>query len=389
MIKDLSKLSRPLLAVITIIGLIISVELCVVYYNANLNTGSAPSFCSINEVLDCDSVSQTAFSRFLGVPLSLWGIGFYLFILFILFFPFQRFKLFEKFAHPKSYVFTLATVAVIVSIILAYISSFVIQKICILCHGLYFVNFLLFMVCLIGHSIKELYKNTFMDVKEILADKRWVVISLILSAIGIAALVPINIYQPFAPKQNHQNIPEHDVHNFTIGEIGNTLGSKDAKIIIKEFTDFECPFCSVSNQRLLRLASEVDGVKIVHYDFPLNSECNPTVRRTIHPNGCVAAYYARAARKQGKFWDLATLMFENQNDLSERNILKLAESIGLDTEKLKKDAYAPEVKEEIASDIQKAKYLGISGTPGYIIGIKKYEGIMPYSQLKKMITESL
>ncbi len=389
MIKDLSKITRPVLIIITIIGLIISVELCIVYYNANFNAKAVPSFCSINEVIDCDSVSQTDFSRLLGVPLSLWGLGFYAFILFILVFPFQRFKLFEKFRHPKSYVFSLVTVAVVVSIVLAYISSFVIQKICILCHALYLVNFLLFLFCLTGHSILELYKNTFNDMKEILSDKKWVITFMIMGLIGIGILIPINIFQPFVPKPNQINIPEVDKHNFTIGEIGNTLGSPDAKIIIKEFTDFECPFCAVSNQRLLRLASEVKGVKILHYDFPLNSECNSTVRHSIHQNGCTAAYYARAARKQSKFWDLATLMFENQHDLSEENILKLAESIDLNIEKLKKDAYDPAVKKEIEEDVQRARAYGINGTPSYMIGIKKYEGLVPYSQLKMMVKESL
>ncbi len=390
--KTSSKISGIILTTIALIGLVISVELCVVYFNANFNAGSNPSFCSINEVIDCDAVSETPFSRFLAIPLSLWGFGFYALLLFILLFPFKKFELFGEFKHPKSYVFTLATFSVIISVIMAYISSFVIQKICILCHILYLVNFLLFLSCLIGDSIIDLYKNAFIDMKNIFSDKRWVVIAAVCALSGIITLVFINIYRPFTPLAPPPPVPVPDnkpEHQYTIGEIGNTLGSKDAKIVIREFTDYECPFCSLSNNMMLKLTSEIEGIRVEHHDFPLSSECNSIVRGSKHKNSCLAAYYARAARKQGKFWDMTTLLFENQLDLSEKNILKLAKTIDLDIEKLKKDAHDPELQKELENDIKKAKIFGITGTPSYIIGIKKYEGMMPYSKFKKKITESL
>lgn len=388
MMRDLSKLSKPALTVVALIGLLISVELSIIYFNANFNSGSAPSFCSINEVIDCDAVSKTTFSRFLGVPLSLWGFGFYSFILLILLFPFHKFELFKEFKHPKSYVFTLASLSIVVSVIMAYVSSFVIQKICVLCHALYFANFLLFLLCLTGHSIKDLYKNTFTDLKNILSDKKWVITAIVSALAGIIIVSLINIYQPFTPPKKVKE-PEQVNHNYKIGEIGNILGSKQAQIVIKEFTDYECPFCSVSHKMMLQLTSEVKGVRVEHYDFPLNSGCNSTVKGKSHKNACIAAYYAKAARKQGKFWDLATLFFENQSDLSEENILKLAQTINLDIEKLKKDAYDPELKKEVEKDFKKAESFGVYGTPSYIIGIKKYEGIMPYHELKRRIQESL
>ncbi|OGI00328.1 MAG: hypothetical protein A2Y25_01720 [Candidatus Melainabacteria bacterium GWF2_37_15] len=390
--KDLGKISKPLLLMIAVIGLVISIELCVVYFNVNFTQDSSPSFCSINEVIDCDAVSETPYSRFLGVPLSVWGLGFYTFILFILLFSFHKFDLFKEFKHPKSYVFALSTLSVIVSIIMAFISSFVIQKICILCHALYLVNLLLFLVCLAGHSIHDLWRNIMMDFKNIFSDKKWIVISIISALAGIIFLVLINIYQPFVPKiAEKPEISKPDVYNhgYTIGQIGNTLGSEQAKLVIKEFTDYECPYCAVSHKMMLQITTEIPQIRVEHYDFPLNAECNTLIKNSIHKYGCISSYYARAAKKQGKFWDLATLLFENQNNLSEENILKLAESIGLDIEQLKKDAYDPELKKEIEENVQRAKSLGVMGTPSYIIGIKKYDGMMPYEELKSKITESL
>ena len=390
--KALSKISRPVLVLIAVIGLLISIELCVVYFNVNFNQNSSPSFCSINEVIDCDAVSETPYARFFGLPLSVWGLGFYAFILFVILFPFHKFDLFKEFKHPKSYVFALSTLSVIVSVIMAFISSFVIQKICILCHALYLVNLLLFLVCLAGHSIHDLWRNIIMDLKTILSDKKWIVISVVSVLAVIIVLVLVNIYQPFVPRIDEKPValePEASDHGYTIGQIGNILGSKEAKLVIKEFTDYECPYCAVSHKMMLKLTTELKQIRVEHYDFPLNAECNPLIKNSIHKYGCISSYYARAAKKQGKFWDLATLLFENQNDLSEENILKLAESIGLDIEQLKKDAYDPQIKKDIEEDVHRAKSLGVMGTPSYIIGIKKYDGMMPYEELKAKITKSL
>ena len=88
---------------------------------------------------------------------------------------------------------------------------------------------------------------------------------------------------------------------------------------------------------------------------------------------------------------MATLLYEHKDELSEEKILQLAKKLDLDINKLKKDvADNKEIfKQEIVQDIEKAKKLGISGTPTIVIGIKKYEGAMPYSKLKQTVLENL
>lgn len=384
----LKKLNKIILIIIAIAGILISGELLVVYYNANFNPEAGPSFCAVNEYINCDAVAETVYSRFLGIPLALWGLGFYSFILLLLLFPFNKFRLFEVFQHPGSYIFTLASFSVVVSVVLFYITYFVIEKVCMLCQYLYITNALLFLASKSGKSAIELYKNTFVDLKNIIFNKTWRKIVIFIGIIWVISLVLINIYTPFTPGDT---VTETKVQNYyKIGTIGNILGSKDAKLVIEEYTDYECPYCSISNGMMLRLTKEVKGVRVEHYDFPLDKECNPFVKNSLHKNSCKAIYYAKAARKQGKFWDLATLLYENREDLSEKNILKLAKSIDLDIEQLKKDAAMTEkYKEEIKKDITRADKLGIEGTPSYVIGIKKYEGIMPYSELKKKVLENL
>ncbi len=44
------------------------------YYALKFGTGEAGSMCNINEVLNCDAVTASEYSAFLGVPIALWGL---------------------------------------------------------------------------------------------------------------------------------------------------------------------------------------------------------------------------------------------------------------------------------------------------------------------------
>ena len=72
---------EQLLNGLTILGILCCIELAVVYYQANYNPYAEPSFCNMNDFVDCDSVAQTSKSVFLGIPLTYWGFFLYFFIL--------------------------------------------------------------------------------------------------------------------------------------------------------------------------------------------------------------------------------------------------------------------------------------------------------------------
>ena len=385
------KNKKYILFLFALLGLAVSVELCYIYFNANFVANAGASFCKINEVFDCDAVAKTAFSTFLGVPWAVYGIGFYLFVMFLLLFPFSKFEFLKDFKNPESYIFTLSTLAVINSVILGTISSLIIHKICILCYILYGVNLALFIFSKIDKPVLTHYKDTFTDLINILSDKRKLVIGILIVLVGISALVAINITKIFIPPVNNQISPQS---SFSGGETnykpkGNVLGAKNAKLVINEYTDFQCPYCAISNSMMYRLVSEVKDVRIDHHDFPLNKSCNSLVKFSPHKDSCNAIYYARAAKKQGKYWDYITLLFDNQQNLSESRLIELAKSINLDIEQLKKDAHSPEIKKALAEDINKARDLNITATPTYTIGIKKYEGLMPYPELKDTVLRNL
>ncbi len=400
------KNQRIIIALLAFLGLFVSAELCYVFYNANFVPNAAPSFCTINNVIDCDAVSKSGFSTFLGVPLSFYGLLFYSFIMFLALFPFQKYDAFKNFKNPESYIFTLSTVSVIFSVILAVISMTIIHKVCILCIVLYDVNFLLLVFSKLGKPVLSRYKESFTDLINILSDKRWIAIVILTVLIAIGLLITINMTNIFMPPKENKIIPSSEKEAIELRKMemmerlgmpqgniyqptGNILGAKNPRLVIKEFTDFQCPFCSISNSMMYRLVNEVDGIRVEHHDFPISNECNPIVPANIHKFSCNAAYYARAAKMQGKYWDYITLLFDNQQELSEEKFIELAKQINLDTDRLKRDAQSEEVKRAVTEDVEIARDLHIDATPTYIIGIKKYVGIMPYPVLKETVIKNM
>lgn len=381
------KVSDILLPIIAIIGILICIELTYVYYKANFMAGVGSSFCTINEYIDCDGVARTSFSNFLGVPLSLWGMGFYFAVLGL--------HISSKWLkNARSYIFSFATFSVLMSITLAWVSSSLIHKICILCYVTYFLNIAIFFISKSQTGFMDHYKTSVKDVISFMKSPIRAVSLVILAVIFSVSLFLVNQFNLFVPAksqelttQSEDANPEPVNTNYEVQ--GNVLGSKNPKLIIHEYTDFQCPYCGISNSMMIRLVNEVDGVMVVHHDYPLDSACNSEIPTSMHKNACKVALYSRAAKEQGKYWEFNKLLFENQRELSDKKVFELANSVGLDVNALKKYANNPESMKQLKEDVKKANENQITATPTYIIGVKKYEGLLPYPELKKIVEENL
>ena len=80
------KLSKRItLSILSLIGFITSIKLAMIYIDANFNPYALSSFCSINDLIDCDGVAKTTHSQFFGIPLAFWGLFLYFVFLFFKF----------------------------------------------------------------------------------------------------------------------------------------------------------------------------------------------------------------------------------------------------------------------------------------------------------------
>jgi len=150
-------------------------------------------------------------------------------------------------------------------------------------------------------------------------------------------------------------------------------GDAKAPDTVVVFSDFECPVCGgfAAFWRKEVEPYAVGRVRLVFHYFPMNTGCNPVVNTTLHERSCEAAAIAEAARLQGgneAFWKMHDELFRNQ--LRGRKRLspeELANRVGLDPVRLEKDRTSPPVREHIARDIERARQVGVKGTPAVFL----------------------
>ena len=86
-----------------------------------------------------------------------------------------------------------------------------------------------------------------------------------------------------------------------------TTGAADSKIVIVEFSDYQCPYCAKAHETLKQLIAKYpDRFKLVYKHFPLFN---------IHTEAVPAARAAWAAMQQGHFWEYQDALFSQQDKL--------------------------------------------------------------------------
>ena len=158
-------------------------------------------------------------------------------------------------------------------------------------------------------------------------------------------------------------------------------GGPKAKVIIEEFTDFECPFCKKGWRVMDRVIRHYGGkVRLVFRHMPITK---------IHPQAMQAAEAAVCAQRQGKFWAMQDQIFSNNKKLSRANLIRYARRIGLNVPKFTKTLDSGSCKAQVLRDMKRAKTLGVSATPAFIVNGTKVEGAYPFRYFKKIIDAEL
>lgn len=388
---------KLVLTLLALAGLLISLVLCWVYINANFLPYGLASFCSVNGTIDCDGVAKTSFSQFLGIPLALWGVFLYVVILFLL--GIESFKKIHKkverflwvFKNPQSYIAVLGIISFTISLLLATISIFAIQKICYLCFITYFIDLAIaFVAKSKGSFFIEDFKVTIKDF--VAGAKEYTALTIVAIIAAAAILLYTSVALPLAP----QLARERSMKEFlTMKENpwkveGNTLGAQVPEVTVKEFSDFKCPYCRTMNYMLHKLVRDNKTVRVFYINYPLDKTCNPYVQNTMHEGACMLARYTLAAREQGRYWDLADKVFDKQPN-TEADVLDLAKELDFDTARLKRDANSARIARYLKTHIEIAHSQGITGTPTISIGegsnVVMQEGLIPYPQLKAKVEE--
>lgn len=390
-----SFIKKMLIFVLSFVGLLTTIKLAMIYYDANFNDYALPSFCSVNDFIDCDGIAKTTESQFFGVPLAYWGMFFYCFVILLLFADklknIKLFKFLEVFKNPLDYISLLGVFSFCISMILLCLSLFEINKLCILCAFTYVLNLLIGLIAIDykNGGLVKAFKQSVMDFLDAIKNKAYLIALIIVVLLAAGGLSYTTASEVFTPQVTRQKelLGFINAKNNKYAVKGNTLGDEDAKIIVNIYTDYNCPYCGAYDMMFHKAAKELKGFKVVHRNLPLDTECNKYLKNPFHEGSCRMARYGLAAEKQGKFWAIDNQFFE-LHPQTEEEILEIAKKLKLDVEQLQKDANSEEVKKQLEAQIDEAYKSKIDATPAMVINGKLTIGIKPYSELKKLLEDA-
>lgn len=167
---------------------------------------------------------------------------------------------------------------------------------------------------------------------------------------------------------------------------GNFSGPSDAKVVVAEFGDYQCPACGKYHPVLKDdILPKYDGkIKFVFLNYPL----------PIHKNAQAAAQAAEAAALQGKFWKMHDILYERQADWEKQSDPKgkfegYAKEIGLDLDKFKQDYASQKVADIINNQAALGDAFNIPGTPTFYVNGKQVDNSKGDANLRQMIEEAL
>ena len=159
-------------------------------------------------------------------------------------------------------------------------------------------------------------------------------------------------------------------------------GPQDAPITIVEWADFQCPFCARAEETLRQVAAAYPGkVRFVWRDMPLE----------FHDQAEPAAYAARAARAQGKFWAMHDRLYDRPEaePLGRATYEKLAAELGLDMKRFRAALDAQADKPALRADVQAGAKAGVTGTPTFFVNGKEIIGAQPFESFQAFIDAEL
>ncbi|MBS0180978.1 MAG: DsbA family protein [Nitrospira sp.] len=154
-------------------------------------------------------------------------------------------------------------------------------------------------------------------------------------------------------------------------------GNPKGEITLVEFYDYRCGFCKKAASAVTELQKQDSRVRVVYKDFPILGEPSE-----------LAAKAALASQAQGKHQAFHEALLASHADMSKAAILKIAVNVGLDPKRLEADMADPKWQAVIDKNRALARDLGISGTPGFIVGDELVRGWLDLKGLKELIARA-
>ncbi len=163
-------------------------------------------------------------------------------------------------------------------------------------------------------------------------------------------------------------------------------GPAEAKAILLEYSDFQCPACSFYEPMVQKLLQDFpNDLAVIYRHFPL---------RQTHLNAEWAARSAEAAGRQGKFWEMHDLLFKKQADWAERLNAKTifadyADELKLDAVKFKRDLNSSLTRAAVEADYQNGLLAKVDGTPAFFLNGRRIANPKSYEAFADLVRQAI
>jgi protein-disulfide isomerase len=155
------------------------------------------------------------------------------------------------------------------------------------------------------------------------------------------------------------------------------LGNPQGDVTIIEFFDYQCPYCKADEPAVEQLLKDDHGIRLILKEFPI-----------LSPASLVGAKAALAVVPQGKYQALHQALLAHKGHLDVAQIDDIAKDAGVDIERMHKDMLAPDIADAIIGNLNLARALKITGTPGFIVGTKILSSPSSEDDFKKAVAEA-
>ena len=370
--KNGTSTTHALLVISSLLMIGLSVYLTNHYFQTHFPQGLGGStLCELNSFLSCGAATYSPLSNIAGIPIAVFGVFIGLFLL-------SGYLFTEKSVEETNYLILILNGAGCV--LLFFYSLFILKSLCPFCTLYYVFSLLALYLFWKNSSISSLSLKTL--------SIYGVVVAMGATAVGSNS---------WKKQDYHEKLKASLIKQFDSLKIvgdpktesphrlaSTTKSFKDAPLRITIFSDFQCPACkqlALSIEKIIPRYKK--SLNIQYMFYPLDMNCNPSIKRPFHNYACSAAF-ASSCLSNEKFTEGHDEIFEHQDKIDGQWIKNFAKKFKVTSCYQKK-----EVKEKVVEMIKQADEYNIKSTPTLLINGRKIEGVLMPNQLSIILDNLL
>lgn len=380
------------LALFIILSILLQSYLTNTHFQLHYGDNGGSSICNVGEKFNCEAVTASKYSKFLNIPMAVWGLGLNI-TLFLLLIGLLLSDNNKNKWQAALVVFL--SISAAGSLIMGFISLTLMSVYCLFCIILYILSF-----AQVYTAYKlDYFKNFKLNLGELLDFKNlsYGVVIIVILFPTMSLFLNAKMKRNFGGDRFEKQIQfllndwKADTNTILFANTPATLvlpaKNPDSKFEIVEFADFLCGHCQKAS-KVFKTFLATHSASLRFYAFPLDQTCRSENSTQTGPS-CYLAKSTYCAEKQGKGWKLHDWIFDHQKELmTSLDNIKLQIKSQISDLSLAESEWTSCVESEdthkaIVQQSLFAENLNITGTPTVFVNGKKLKGGQVLDVLKQ------